>query len=254
LPSSAFFAEKPKHSADRKHPTSTRSPKRDMSGIPPQIGSPDDGFQMDDMSVTPERDRSFSLDKDDKEEGAYNTKAHRRADQFQKFSPEMQQSARVSRYTPPEPASHPRAAYDDGPIGGDNTVDDEMGSIEVALVEPPVVGARSESRGRRGLRGLLKRRSKSNGKSAAAVKQATASSEVGVGSRNHNSEILLQKAVDPVTGEIAPPRGRNRRGISKPPSRERAQSLEERRTPRNPTIAKKFTRLMRLYDDDEGYI
>jgi hypothetical protein len=243
LPSSAFFAEKA-------HP-SKRPPKRDMSGIPPQIGSPDDGFQMDDISGTP--DRSFSLDKDDKEERAYNPNAPKRADQFQKFSPETQQSARVSRYTPPEAALHPRAsAYDEGAIG-DNTDDDEMGSIEVALVEPPVIEARNESRGRRGLRGLLKRRSKSSGKSSAAAKN-TASSEVGAGSRIDNSEMLLQKAVDPVTGEIAPPRGRNRRGISKPPSRERAQSLEERRTPRNPTIAKKFTRLMRLYDDDVGYI
>jgi hypothetical protein len=185
LPSSAFFAEKVKPLVRTSHPTKRSSPKRDMSGIPPQIGSPDDGFQMDDISVT--HDQSFSLDKDDKEERAYNPDAPRRADQFQKFSPEMQQSGRVSRYTPPEPALHPRAsAYDEGPIG-DNTDDDEMGSIEVALVDPPAVGARSESRGRRGLRGLLKRRSKSSGKSAAAAAKVTASSEVGASSRNYNS-------------------------------------------------------------------
>jgi hypothetical protein len=234
LPSSAFFAERAKQSTERTRPT-TRPPKRDVSGIPPQITvTPDEDFPLDEISAK------------DEDEG-YNPKASRRALPVQKFSPEMQQSARLSRYTPPKPAMHPPAAYDEGHIG-DNTDDDEMGSIEVALVEPPGSLGRTESRGRRGLRGLLKRRSNSKGAAKAVV-----SSEAGGGSRRFNSAILLQQAVDPVTGEIVPPRGRNRFG-AKPPSRERAQSLEERRT-RNPTIAKKFSRLMRLYDDDDvGHI
>jgi hypothetical protein len=235
LPSSTFFAGKSKGSPDMIQP---RPPKRDMSGIPPHI------------SVTPDED--FLLDEEDDEEEGYAPEVSRR-DRVQTFSPEMQESARVSRYTPPEPRSkamHPPAAYDEGFIGDTND-EDEMGSIEVALVEPPPVsGAATESRGRRGLRGLLTRRSQSKG-----APKLAASSEVGAGSRRFNADILLQQALDPLTGEIAPPansRGRNRRG-AKSPSRERAQSLEERRT-RNPTIAKKFSRLMRLYDDEEGYI
>ena len=61
--------------------------------------------------------------------------------------------------------------------------------------------------------------------------------------------------MDLETEEEAPPpaRGRRLRRASKSPSRARARSLEDGRV-RNPNIARKFTRLLRVYDDKEGRV
>ena len=247
LPSSTFFADKDKISPDR---TATRrNKKRDTSDIPPQI----------------------SVTLDEEEDGV---KSPLITDYIQKFSAETEEPARISKisnYTLPGLPSkemRPPSAYDEGLIG-DMSDDEEaeMGSIEVALVDPPLASTavRSESRGRRGLRGLLKKRRSASSK---GLPTKVSASEVGVGSRqpSFNSQALLQRALDPATGEFTAPGNRDGRSgqrrhsrASKSPSRDRARSLEERRT-RNPTIAKKFSRLMRLYDDggqnanEAGYI
>lgn len=134
-------------------------------------------------------------------------------------------------------------AYDEGPIdrpfdGKDSKESDEQGGVEVALTDE-----RTPEKARRKLRGLMKRRG--SGKA-----NTSSQSSVGSGSQPLKSQPLLGPyGMDlQASGGSNSDRGR-RRSESKSPSRDRARSLDERRI-RNPSIARKFSRLIRVYDQD----
>ena len=96
-----------------------------------------------------------------------------------------------------------------------------------------------DTKNRRGLRKFLKLR---QGSKAAAASQGSASTS----SRSYLQSVSL----DLETAEMAPPnRGRSHLDLSSP-DRLRSHSLEERRM-RNPNIAKKFNRLLRVYDEND---
>ena len=162
----------------------------------------------------------------------------------QKFSPKRFESTqREMKYQPPsaedrakQTSASTKGAYDE------NRMDrvDEMPSEETEddNIEVTLVGPKKEKR--KGLRALLQRR---NGKSQTL---GGASSVISSGSRRRGQPHMAA-----YEAEIEPPRSASRgrrRGVS--PSRARARSLEERRI-RNPNIAKKFSRLLRVYNDED---
>eukprot|EP00977_Amphora_coffeiformis_P006280 scaffold1351_cov176-Amphora_coffeaeformis.AAC.14 len=165
----------------------------------------------------------------------------------QKFSPKRLDSAKggVMDYEPPSPSSRRRERSDDAASRGvsaydENLVDQAPSEEEYDDgIEVTLVGGRKETK-RKGLRALLQRRnSKPQGLSAASV--------VSSSSRRRN-----QTRMAAYEAEVEPPRsasrGRRRSGAS--PSRARAHSLEERRI-RNPNIARKFSRFLRVYNDED---
>ena len=139
-------------------------------------------------------------------------------------------------------------AYDEGRV-------DEPGAVEVALGDSQ--DDRSTGKGKsKGLRGFLQRRGSAanNG-----VSSSSGGASVNSGSRGkakNNQPLISAYEMDLAacnTAEEAPtsrPPSRGRRA-SKSPSRDRARSLEERRI-RNPNIARKFGKLLRVYGDDGG--
>ena len=165
----------------------------------------------------------------------------------QKFSPKRLDSTKggVTDYEPPSPSSRRRErnadaayrsarAYDEKPLDQLPSEEEYDDGIEVTLV-----GGKKDTK-RKGLRALLQRRnSKSQGLGTASV--------VSSSSRRRNQPRMAS-----YEAEVEPPRsssrGRRRGGAS--PSRARAHSLEERRI-RNPNIARKFSRLLRVYNDED---
>jgi hypothetical protein len=170
----------------------------------------------------------------------------------QKFSPKRAATTkREIDYNPPSPSRHiaqsSAGAYDEKKIDqatSDESYDD---GFEVTLV-----GAKKEPQRRKGLRALLQRR---NSKS-----QLTGASSVVSGTRRGRTLPAAAYAVEADdNASRASPTRRGRR-FSKSPSRNRARSQDERRQGRarsleerrikNPNIARKFSRFVRVYADD----
>ena len=159
----------------------------------------------------------------------------------EKFSPKrLDATNRVLDYEPPSPGHRARqsegtSAYDEKRVdqaGTDDEIDDD--GIEVRLV-----GEKKEPK-RKGLRALLQRRnSKSN--------LLGSSSVVSSSSRRRNQPQMTAYKNDTEPQSRSNSRGRRR---SVTPSRERSHSLEERHI-RNPNIARKFSRLLRVYNDED---
>lgn len=188
-----------------------------------------------------------------------------RAEEVQKFSPQAGGPSRSQlNYQPPaldERMGRGKLVYDDSKVTEPNAIsatntateDEEEGQIEVTLVSCPVGEVESEkqasSKQRRGIRSLLSRRQA--GKTLSENKSTSTSSATVRSSRSIDYES--------VEHERSRPSGRSRHTRdSRSPNRNRAHSLEERRI-RNPNIAKKFSRLLRVYDEPEkhqqvGYI
>ena len=162
----------------------------------------------------------------------------------QKFSPKRLNSSKgdVMDYEPPSPSARRRERNSDAASrDGDEKPMDQAPSEEEYEdgIEVTLVGGKKNTK-RKGLRSLLQRRnSKTQGLGTASVVSST--------SRRRN-----QPRMAAYEAEAEPPRsasrGRRRGGSS--PSRTRAHSLEERRI-RNPNIAKKFSRLLRVYNDED---
>lgn len=128
----------------------------------------------------------------------------------------------------------------------------EKGGVEVAILndvqQKPAVAvptsASEYSSSRRGLRKFLKLRQA--GRTAASMSQ----SSVSTSSRSQLPSVsvdLQSASLDLEAAEAPPPtlRGRSQRS----PDRLRSRSLDERRI-RNPHIAKKFSRLLRVYEEN----
>ena len=250
LPQNAFFSEKPRGSRPNEPLSPVSQPE--TSAVKPnehtrELSTPTNEEPMSQrderllLSNTTSSDASEYETEKTSEDSYRETKRYappngyrKRVDDFQVFEPDTRDrrhdSRREFRGVSPMrnlPASEMRSAYDNGRVG--DTVED---SIEVALVTEPK---------KRGLRALLSRRSgsKLDGNSSLA--------SGSTGGRLKNQHLLQVNN----SLEIEPPvRSRGRRS-SKSPSRLRARSLEERRI-RNPGIARKFGRLLRVYDDDDG--
>lgn len=110
--------------------------------------------------------------------------------------------------------------------------------VEVALVvdTPPA------STPRRGIRALLnKHRSRSKSKERRRKHQETVVLPPG----STRSSVMASRSILDGEEKESP-----RNGTSRSPSRERGRSIEESRS-RNPKIAKKFSRLLRVYDQDK---
>ena len=157
----------------------------------------------------------------------------------QKFSPKRYESSnRGMTYEPPSPGRRSRQsdaprAFDEKPLDQAPSEEEYEDGIEVTLV-----GGKKEKR--KGLRSLLQRRnSKSQPLGTSSVVSSTSRR------RNQPHMAAYEAEVDPPSRSIS--RGRRRNGS---PSRDRARSLEERRI-RNPNIARKFSRLLRVYNDEE---
>lgn len=159
----------------------------------------------------------------------------------QKFSPErLDPVTREMDYEPVSPRRRTRemegtTAYDEKPVEQARSDEKEEDGIEVTLV-----GTRKEPK-KKGLRALLQRRS-SKGSFPTAARSVVSS----------NSGRRAPMGVQDV--EIDPPRSASRgrgRFVSPARNRDRAHSLEERTNSRNPNIARKFSRLLRVYADDD---
>lgn len=167
--------------------------------------------------------------------------------QLQKFSPTTESPSRSTHnYKPPEVAKSGelRLDYKDRRYEREEAMAsnqqqaqlaDYDDQLEVGLVSS---GNGTETKHRRGLRAFLKRRQ--NGKSSASHASASVSSA--------SRKISSARTLDHDLMDHTPVASGRRSRDSRSPSRDRARSLEERRI-RNPTIAKKFSRLLRVYDE-----
>jgi len=145
--------------------------------------------------------------------------------QFQSFSPSAHRGNRNRAN------SLGKLAYDQTDITSQDIGQEDSG-VEVTLGQKEAP--------RRGLRGLLqKRRSKTS--SAVVVDNTVKARPNGTSMNSTNHEATRSSS-----------RGRRRVPSSQPGDRERAHSLEDvRRRGRSPNLAKKFSRLLRVYDSDK---
>jgi hypothetical protein len=191
----------------------------------------------------------------------------RREERYEAFTPQTKSPPKsVSKYLPPEPSASKedfKGVYDDrrveerkqidvSPAGiqhavGDEVFEEEKGDIEIALVNsPPQLQESDTAKPRRGLRAFFKRRQGAK-TSSTGPKSISASF-----SSSSGKTPRITRSIDL---DFDPPAGGRASRASRSPGRSRARSLEERRI-RNPSIAKKFNRLLRVYDDNDelGYI
>jgi hypothetical protein len=171
----------------------------------------------------------------------------------QKFSPKRAApTKREMDYNPPSPSRHmaqsSAGAYDEKKIDQAASEESNDDGIEVTLV-----GAPKEPPRRKGLRALLQRRTSKS--------QLTGASSVVSGTRRGRTLPVAAYAVE--ADDNASRASRRGRRFSKSPSRSRARSQEERRRGRarsleekrikNPNIARKFSRFIRVYADDPNH-
>jgi hypothetical protein len=161
----------------------------------------------------------------------------------QKFSPKrFEATQREIKYEPPSHKDRDqhleKSAYDENRV--DRTEPTAVSdNVEEDNIEVTLVGGKKEKR--KGLRALLQRRNTKQSQSLGTSSVISSSSR-----RRGEPQMAAYEA------EIDPPRPASRgrrRGVS-PSHAARSRSLEERRI-RNPNIAKKFSRLLRVYNDED---
>ena len=169
----------------------------------------------------------------------------RREAEVQTFSPKTEQPSRVFKtLTPPQPrpATTMASAYDQGTIGTSASSTESTGvggaddGVEVALAAP-----------RRGIRALLTRGRRGNmARETIVLDQESSGSSSG--KQSHSSMDDLEMPAPPTS------RGRGRRRGASPPLT-RSRSLDDSRV-RNPGLARKFGRFLRVYDsnNERAYI
>lgn len=234
LPSSAFF------SGGRNTPTQrtsnarieARNMDRHSNGQGDQDGLGERSRFRETGPKDDVRERSSPQIKEHIRSSPHSTK---RGD-FQRISPRPSEgSVQKSRFVARTPTpTKTKTAYDQAPLAP--TPEDQMAvdNVEVSLVDTPTR--------KRGLRGFLGKHRK---------KQPNAlSSHVSLGSRLDKTDGKLEQDPSLEDSEVPPPPRRGRL-LTKSPGRQRARSLEERR-PRNPSIARKFSRMLRVYDEGAG--
>jgi hypothetical protein len=180
------------------------------------------------------RSRTYRQHVDSISEQLFAPIAIRREATVQSFSPQAKHYTTSRSYVATREA--PRkdgnlSVYDQNTIGTATSTDSPESGVETPLTSASL-------QPRRGMRGLLNRRG--NASREGIVDQTSVSSSSN-GIKSHTTVDTMEEA-----------KRERGRVLSEAPMRERARSLEERRV-RNPSIARKFSRLLRVYDNEKAH-
>lgn len=194
---------------------------------------------FDDAWVALPTSRFFpSAEEEGGKEDHLSARERRRQQSLERNQPDMRQSSRYDSSPGGRRNARSRSASFSGNSRREirHTSRQELSNDPDAQVEEIEVVAETK-KPKRGLRALLQRgRSSNNSQGTASVSTSIVASSRGGGMPQ---------------GEERPPPSRGRRNSKGNKSPGRSRSLEERRV-RNPNIARKFSRMLRVYNDDEN--